>query len=367
VIDLAYGGAVGGLVLSTLSVVRLRTRLAKRGAGVFLALTVVLTYLHSFCDLYSARKIWLLLTLLYVFATVVMLFLRWKKKAGFESNLLLGAAVVSLSLGVYDHIVVVYTRNGYQDFALARFSILFFMLAMSVAMTRRFVRSLQIAKKSQLRTKENLSRAMARLDKVNAEQKQAQIDAALISERQRIMRDMHDGFGSQLAGMLSQVKGNPPSREAMEAQIRELIDELRLTIDALEPVNGDLGSVLGSLRYRLEHRFFDSGIELEWDVTELPQIKDMSPVKVQHLQRIILEAFTNIVKHSGANRVAVSTQVAENSAFVHIRDNGTGFDADREFRGRGLKNMRSRAQESGIGFIVQSSTAGTLITMKLAI
>ncbi|MFZ6639745.1 ATP-binding protein [Undibacterium sp. TC4M20W] len=366
-IDMAYGGAVACLIFSTVNILRMKSVWTVRSIWLFAVITVLLTFSYSFGESYLARKVWLFVMLLYVFLTTILLFAKWRKKTSFQNNLLLGAAVIALSFGIYDHIVVVHMKHGYQTFALARFSILFFMLAMSVIMAMRFTRSVQATRRSLLRTRNNLNKALSKLERANAEKKEGQIKEALILERQRIMRDMHDGFGSQLAGMLNHVRTQIMQPAIMEQKVRELIDELRLTIDALEPMEGDLGSVLGALRYRLEHRFNGAGIELVWEVGELPTIQEMNPVKVQHVQRIILEAFTNIIKHAQATQVTVSTKVNADSISVIIQDNGIGFDLAIPSKGRGLSNIRNRASECGMQLQILSSSGGCSLILILPI
>ncbi|MFZ6758476.1 ATP-binding protein [Undibacterium sp. Ji50W] len=367
IIDMAYGGSVACLIVSTVNILRMKPVWTKKGVTIFMSLTALLTFLYSFGENYQARNLWLLLMLLYVFLTVILLFIKWKKNTTFQNNILLGAAVIALSFGIYDHIVVLYTRQGYQTFALARFSILFFMLAMSIIMARRFARSVQAARRSLLRTRNNLSKALSKLEIANAEKKSAQIKEAVILERQRIMRDMHDGFGSQLVGMLNHVRTETMHPAVMEQQVRELIDELRLIIDALEPMEGDLGNLLGALRYRLEHRFNVAGIELIWQVDELPAIQNMTPVKVQHIQRIFLEAFTNIIKHARASVVSVTTAVNAESICVSIQDNGNGFNTSALSTGRGLINMHKRASECGMQLQLESSSNGSVLNLILPI
>ncbi|WP_050507708.1 hypothetical protein [Pseudomonas syringae] len=84
----------------------------------------------------------------------------------------------------------------------------------------------------------------------------------LSRERQRLMQDMHDGMGSSLlVALLSAEKGELDS--AMLADVpKTCIDDLKLTIDSMEPVEADLLLLLATLRFRLTPRLEGAGITL---------------------------------------------------------------------------------------------------------
>lgn len=70
------------------------------------------------------------------------------------------------------------------------------------------------------------------------------------------MRDMHDGIGTSLMTALSVVEAREaPGEQAIAAILRDCVDDLKLTIDSLEPVDADLLLLLAALRFRLEQRF----------------------------------------------------------------------------------------------------------------
>ncbi len=163
-------------------------------------------------------------------------------------------------------------------------------------------------------------------------------------ERQRLMRDMHDGIGSHLMSTLALARVSTLSQNQIEETLTDCIDELKLTIDSLEPVESDLLVVLGNLRYRLEPRLRAAGISLEWAVNDLPPLAYLDPENVRSILRIVQEAFTNTLKHAHAKRITLSTGVDYNNArlFVRVTDDGIGPNSS-EPVGRGLANMKIRA------------------------
>lgn len=189
---------------------------------------------------------------------------------------------------------------------------------------------------------------------------------ALANERARIVTDMHDGLGASLVGLLRYVQSKQADPH-IEQRVKEALQELRIAIDALEPSEGDLSTVLGNLRYRLEPLLEPVGIHLEWDVQELPRIEGLEPSAVFALQRIVLEAVANALKHSGARLIRLSASaVDDGSVKIRIEDDGLGFDPGQPTAGLGLTNMRARAGRIGTRFEIASQPGkGTVVSLSL--
>jgi signal transduction histidine kinase len=193
-------------------------------------------------------------------------------------------------------------------------------------------------------------------------------DAAVVEERQRIMSDMHDGIGAQLISALSLAEQGDASSREVAAALRECIDDLRLTIDSLEPTDNDLLPALGNFRYRLEGRLKALGVQLDWQAHELPPLANLTPRTVLHVLRILQEAFTNVLKHARASRIRVETGTLpeRRQAFIRVSDDGEGF-ANGKRPGRGLGNMQRRAAAAGGELSVTPTGQGTTVELRLAV
>lgn len=186
---------------------------------------------------------------------------------------------------------------------------------------------------------------------------------AALLERQRIMRDIHDGVGAQLVGLLSLLGQGGTPRRALQEQASAALDELRMAVDAMQPVHGDLATVLATLRYRLQPRLQAAGIELVWQVDALPRMDSLTPQMVLQIQRILLEAFTNVLRHAGATRVTVAARHEPEPVdllCLTLDDNGAGLPAGSPQGGQGLNNMRLRAQAIGAQLTLGASPEGGL-------
>jgi signal transduction histidine kinase len=287
-----------------------------------------------------------------------------------EGILLAIAGFVQMALSGYD--LWLFSENTWTDRVyLAHFSAPLYLFVVGTILIRRFVESLNAYERLAGVLEQRVADKANALERNYEQLIEARRNEALALERQRIMSEMHDGIGSQLTLALSLVRRM--DREADPAHngedgrvatvLRESIEDLQLIIDSLEPVENDLLTVLGTLRYRLQDRLGKGGIDLEWNVVDLPPLPMLTPHSVLSILRIVQEAFANCLKHSGADRIAVTTGLkgdpgVDETAHIGIIDNGRGIQAARG-TGRGMENMRRRAVALG-GHLRISSQPGRM-------
>ena len=230
-------------------------------------------------------------------------------------------------------------------------------------LTNRFVGALNVAETVNVELEQRVAQKHEELAQNFTRLQEMERRAAVAEERRRLMSEMHDGIGSRLIATLDLVEHGEPPRSEIAAELREVLDGLRLTIDSMEPTDNDLLAVLGNLRYRLEGRLKRQGIVLDWQVRDIPKLASLTPQNVLHILRIVQEAFTNIIKHAGARTITVQAGSTEVHVFIRIADDGRGFAPERE--GRGLANMRWRTQSLGATFDVKASATGTTLSLLI--
>lgn len=190
----------------------------------------------------------------------------------------------------------------------------------------------------------------------------------LSDERQRMMQDMHDGLGSTLISAIRSVEVGGMSDERVTQTLKDCMDDLKLAIDSMEPVEADLLLLLATLRFRLEPRLEGTGVTLHWEVQELPPLDWLDPSSALHILRIVQESVANIMRHTRATEIRVATAVQGDGVQVSIEDNGQGFDVDKtlgEATGKGLNNQQRRAQMLDGKVAWASGPAGTRFTLWL--
>ena len=290
------------------------------------------------------------------------------RRSTLEGVLLAIASIVQMTLSGYD--LWLFSESTWTDRVyLAHFSAPLYLFVVATILISRFTESLNAYENLAGVLEQRVSDKAAELERNYEQLIEARRNEALALERTRIMSEMHDGIGSQLTMALSLVRRmdreSDPARGGEDGKVatvlRESIEDLQLIIDSLEPVENDLLTVLGTLRYRLQDRLGRGGIELHWNVVDLPPLPMLTPHSVLSILRIVQEAFANALKQSGATRIAVMTGLhgepgVDEVAHIVIADNGQGIDSSRGV-GRGLENMRRRAAALG-GRIKLSSQPG---------
>jgi len=297
------------------------------------------------------------------------------RRSTLEGVLLAIAGIVQMVLSGYD--LWLFSEKTWTDRVyLAHFSAPLYLFVVGTILVSRFTDSLNAYENLAAVLEQRISDKAAELERNYEQLMEARRNEALALERTRIMSEMHDGIGSQLTLALSLVRRL--DREAHPEQagedgrvatvLRESIEDLQLIIDSLEPVENDLLTVLGTLRYRLQDRLGKGGIELQWNVVDLPPLPMLTPHSVLSILRIVQEAFANCLKHSGASRIAVATGLrgepgVDEMAHILIVDNGCGIDA-RRGAGRGLENMRRRAAALGGQLKIASQPGRTEVLLE---
>ena len=194
-------------------------------------------------------------------------------------------------------------------------------------------------------------------------------ERAVAAERDRILRDMHDGLGLHLISSIRLAEKGSLTREQTTTLLTEAMDELRIAIDSMKPATQELLVMLGNLRYRLEPRLAAAGIALEWNVGHGPALGALEPKQVTEITRVVQEALSNAMKHSHATlmRLSVST-TEEGCVTISVIDNGRGFAERPPHQGEGFNNMRKRAASIGASLEIhaEAGAAGVVLTVPPA-
>ena len=123
--------------------------------------------------------------------------------------------------------------------------------------------------------------------------------------------------------------------------------------------------MLGAFRARIEPRVEAAGAQLIWEIGDVGDAQVFGPDKALQLYRILQEACTNALKHGQPDRIAVTLARSDSGIELSLSDNGRGFDPSTAQAGRGLSNMRYRAERIGAQIRIVSSAAGTRVSLQL--
>jgi len=226
------------------------------------------------------------------------------------------------------------------------------------------------------RSRDELGRLSQQLDGMALELKtlmRSRAQLAMIAERQRLARDLHDtvkqkafALNLQLATVRRQLGEHAvverlTQAERLSQQIQQelvqILDELRSSDNAL-PLHE-------RLRSRAAEWSQVSGIALQLELEPLPPLPALHE---EALLRIADEALANVLRHSGATHARVELQRRADVVALQIMDNGRGAGESAQ-AGMGLGNMRERAQSlpDGRFEFVSTSEHGTRVRIEFSI
>ena len=187
----------------------------------------------------------------------------------------------------------------------------------------------------------------------------------LDQERQRIMMDLHDGIGGHLVNTIAYMENNDLKDPTLKAALENAFRDLSFMIDSLEN-NENITTLLGMFRARVEPLLDSHNIRFKWAIGDEPIMPKKGPSQNLNLLRIVQEAVTNSIKHSGADMITIKTD----STSVQVSDNGCGFDVDETSRttdkagGVGFVSMRKRAKDIGAMMKLSSNSEGTHLVLS---
>jgi len=191
-------------------------------------------------------------------------------------------------------------------------------------------------------------------------------ELSILTDRDRIARDLHDHVIQRLFAVGLALQGTIPRARAPEVQHRltECVDDLQQVIQEIRTAIFDLhGSSSGVTRLRQR---IDEAVAQFATTSMRTSVQYMGPLSVidstlaDHAEAVVREAVSNAVRHAQAASLAISVAV-EDELTIEVVDNGRGIEG--EITGSGLTNLRRRADEAGGSFTVESvSTGGTKLT-----
>ena len=198
---------------------------------------------------------------------------------------------------------------------------------------------------------------------------------AVLDERERISKDLHDGIIQSIyaVGLSLEDVGELMAEDPSEVvtRVERAIDSLHLTIRdirnfifGLRPELLSGTTLMGGLAAIVEEFRHNSMIDVELQAGEFEH--EPTPDAIAHMLGIVNEALSNIARHSRASR-ALIVATDDDGLRLSVTDNGRGFDPSvaASLGHQGLANMRSRAVGIGATIDIDSGTAGTTVRVIL--
>jgi two-component system, NarL family, sensor histidine kinase LiaS len=224
---------------------------------------------------------------------------------------------------------------------------------------------------------QNQVKSLQRLADEKAELAKSAHKSAVIEERQRIARDLHDAVSQQLFALtmmseasIKQLDINPElaKEQMMEVAYAALQaqTEMRALLLHLRPVHLSGDPLPKGIQKLVDELSQKSQIDFQLVINDNLKLSEATE---EHVFRIIQESLSNILRHANATVVKIDISLRGNELFMHIADNGKGFDLEHDHAKKtsyGLKTMKERSEELGGTFTIRSNIdEGTYIDIRI--
>lgn len=180
---------------------------------------------------------------------------------------------------------------------------------------------------------------------------------AVMDERNRMARDMHDTLAQGFTGVIVQLQAAEHAiahGSASDADVhihragelaRQSLGEARRSIRGLRPQALESGHLCAALESMLRHVTADTTLRPEFIVRGEPRV--LAPVTEENLLRIHQEILTNSLKHAAATTLKATLSFEEDALRLLVQDDGGGFDPTKKHDGLGLVGIRERVHQLG--------------------
>jgi len=238
-------------------------------------------------------------------------------------------------------------------------------ILLGMRLVQQFGRAFLTSEQNRAELEVRIREATAQIERNFTQLAELKVEQVTDRERKRIAADLHDDLGAKLLTIV-----HTSDNERISSLAREALEEMRLSVRGLTGKPVKLAAALGDWRAEVVSRLGQSGVQGEW---RAPGDEDMpmtlsSRAYVQ-TTRILREAVSNIIKHSGASHCTITCGIEDGDFQCVIQDNGRGITMDTDGRldkGHGMASMKGRAKQLQGQCLVESSPGyGTVIRLTL--
>jgi signal transduction histidine kinase len=247
---------------------------------------------------------------------------------------------------------------------LLQFAVPLLFIGTAMRLLQVFARALRAAEDGRENLEGRVQEITADIERNFAQLAELRVEQVTEKERKRIAADLHDDLGAKLLTIV-----HTSESERISTLAREALEEMRLSVRGLTGRPMRLADALADWRAETVLRLGQANIEADWrGPTE--EIEQLLPARgFVQTTRILREAVSNIIKHSGASHCKVRCAITERQFGLTVQDNGKGIPMELDGkldRGHGMSSMKHRAKQMQGQCLVESGPGyGTVIRLTL--
>jgi two-component system, NarL family, sensor histidine kinase UhpB len=286
----------------------------------------------------------------------------WRdRRADFWPMLLILCGIAALVLA---EMAVLHDLLPSPHLALFHVTVPLLVIAIGVRLLQVFASAVQAAEAGRSGMESRVQEITVEIERNFAQLAELRVEQVTEKERKRIAGDLHDDLGAKLLTIV-----HTSESERISSLAREALEEMRLSVRGLTGKPMRLADALADWRAETVSRLGQANVEIDWR-SPADEVEQLLPARsFVQTTRILREAVSNIIKHSGASHCKVRCAVQANQFGLNIQDNGKGIPMELDGkldRGHGMSSMKHRAKQMQGQCLVESGPGyGTVIRLTL--
>ncbi|MFM8899088.1 MAG: sensor histidine kinase [Burkholderiales bacterium] len=238
------------------------------------------------------------------------------------------------------------------------------LIVMAFRLLYRFEHNLALVEAGRATLERRVRDATLEIERNFAQLAELRVEQVTEKERKRIAADLHDDLGAKLLTIV-----HTSENDRISTLAREALEEMRLSVRGLTGKPVRLADALADWRAETVSRLGQTNVEADWSHPN-EDLDQLLPARAYvQTTRIMREAVSNIIKHSGATLCKVRCSVGDHEFGISIQDNGRGIPMELDGkldRGHGMASMKHRAKQLQGQCLVESGPGyGTVIRLTL--
>jgi len=253
---------------------------------------------------------------------------------------------------------------GLPHIQMLQFAAPLIFIGVAVRLLQMFAHALHAAEAGRTTLEVRVREAAAEIERNFTLLAELRVEQVTEKERKRIAGDLHDDLGAKLLTIV-----HTSESERISTLAREALEEMRLSVRGLTGRPMRLADALADWRAETVLRLGQANIEADWR-GPVEETEQLLPARgFVQTTRILREAVSNIIKHSGASHCKVRCAISDRQFGLTIQDNGKGIPMELDGkldRGHGMSSMKHRAKQMQGQCLVESGPGyGTVIRLTL--
>ena len=313
--------------------------------------------------LFTLMNLWFLVFAIEVAAATIDYFVKTRRSGSSDWQpivLVMGLAVLAALVEV----AVQHDWLGLPNRHLVHFAMPVLLLAVGLRVIGDFAKALHAAESTRDDLERRVQERAGEIERSYAHLAEMRIEQVAEAERKRIAGDLHDDLGAKLLTIV-----HTSNDERIATLAREALEEMRLSVRGLTGKPVRIADALADWRAETVSRLGQAAVQVEWVSANETDERNLSARAYVQTTRILREAVSNIIKHSGANACTIRCVIDDTDFNLVIQDNGRGIPMEldgRLDRGHGMASMKRRAKQLAGQCLVESGPGfGTLIRLTL--